>query len=194
MLTRLATEPQSLAQVASAALQLMHFNPPNGQWSVDGLEALEQKQHGLSICEAGCYQCLLSYFNQPDHDHINRRHPDVLNLLVALANAEVKLTATTSSTPTGGTAPEGEDATLSAWLNALDQAGLRRPDAVNVSVNQGAATAAGQYKAARALVFLVPVVPELQTNLTDKGWQVLDFSDSAQWAARFAESVEIFTA
>lgn len=192
VLTRLATEPQGLAQVARAALQLMHFNAPSGNWSVAGLETAEQKQDGLAICEAGCYQCLLSYFNQPDHDHINRRHVDVLNLLVALANAEVALTVATASAPAGLTLPEGQDAALSAWLQALDQAGLRRPDAVNVPINQGAATAAGQYKSARALVFLAPVGPELRGMLTDKGWQVLDFANPAQWALMFTEHAEVF--
>src|SRR5690606_38120996 len=84
-------------EVASAALSLMHFNRPEGQWTVEGLEALEQKHADLSICEAGCYQCLLSYFNQPDHDNINRRNSDALRLLVALANAEVKLATSTHS-------------------------------------------------------------------------------------------------
>jgi hypothetical protein len=45
---------------------------------------------GNHICEAGCYQCLLSYFNQPDHENINRRNADAIKVLVALANAEVQ--------------------------------------------------------------------------------------------------------
>jgi hypothetical protein len=57
---------------------------------VDDLPALEHKtSDGHSICEAGCYQCLLSYFNQPDHDHINRRNSQAIEMLVALANAQV---------------------------------------------------------------------------------------------------------
>jgi hypothetical protein len=57
----------------------MHHLPPSGAWTVDALPSLEVKRSdGSSICEAGCYQCLLSYFNQPDHEHINRRDPDAL--------------------------------------------------------------------------------------------------------------------
>lgn len=78
---------------------------------------------GNRICEAGCYQCLLSYFNQPDHDHINRRNADVLKVLVALANAEVK--------PKQAPPPEPEDKPntdrLQHWLDALAKAGLRTP-------------------------------------------------------------------
>ncbi len=56
VLTRLASEPESLAQVASAALKLMHYNTPNGAWRFDELDALEQSDAlGNRVCEAGCY-------------------------------------------------------------------------------------------------------------------------------------------
>lgn len=191
VLTRLATEPQSLALVASAALRLMHHNIPTGAWSMAALQDLEQKQNGLSICEAGCYQCLLSYFNQPDHDNINRRDTDALSLLVALANADVVLTAKDQPYQVG--APSiASDTMLGTWLQALDEKGLRRPDATTVPVNQGAVTAAGQYKAARALVFLKPVDEAIIATLTDKGWRVLDFSDPGGWSTQFASHPDVF--
>jgi hypothetical protein len=69
---------------------------------------------------------------------------------------------------------------------------LNPPDALNVPVNQGAATAAAQYKAARALVFLCTVDATTAATLHDKGWQVLDFSVPEQWSARFAEHHAVF--
>lgn len=186
VLTRLANEPGALAEVASAALSLMHFNQPADKWSVAELDELEQKQGDLSICEAGCYQCLLSYFNQPDHDHINRRNPDALQLLVALANAQVRLTAAAPAEKTNIQGVAGKNSDIrQQWLHALDEHGLRQPDALDVSVGQGSATAAAQYKFSRTLVFLAPLADEVKTQLTDKGWQVLDFSDPTQWSALF---------
>jgi len=192
VLTRLTTEPDSLAQVASAALELMHFSKPTEPWSMASLDSLEQKYQGLSICEAGCYQCLLSYFNQPDHDNINRRNQDALNLLVALANAQVSMARVPDSAHTTTPAPDSGSSQLSEWLKALDQAGLQRPDATNVPINQGAASAAGQYKAARALVFLEPITAELRDTLTDKGWQVLDFSAQVRWPELLARYSNVF--
>jgi hypothetical protein len=64
---------------------------------------------------------------------------------------------------------------------------------MQVPVNQGAATAAGQYRSARALVFLEPVTDDTVDTLTDKGWQVLDFSDPSQWQAQFAAHADVFT-
>lgn len=191
VLTRLASEPASLAQVASHALQMMHYKAPQGPWRLDDLQALEQTDAlGNHICEAGCYQCLLSYFNQPDHEYINRRNADALKLLVALANAEVEPSIARAAE--GATTSIDSDDRLNRWLQALDTAGLRHPDATQVAVNQGAAIAAGQYKAARALAFLEPLPAELHALLTDKGWQVLDFSDPSQWPGQFESHADVF--
>lgn len=197
VLTRLANDPASLAQVAHNALRLIHHREPtDGVWRLDELRDLEEvNELGNHICEAGCYQCLLSYFNQPDHEHINRRNSDVLNLLVALANAQVQLRDLTNASTThttGTSAPQPADEQLARWLTALQQSALGMPDAVNVPVNQGAAIAAAQYKAARALVFLNPLDSSTAAMLQDKGWQVLDFSEPEHWPARFAEHHAVF--
>ncbi|MNR39930.1 hypothetical protein D3C85_1581760 [compost metagenome] len=96
---------------------------------------------------------------------------------MALANAEVHpkqdLPLTQESAPA--------NALLKQWLQALDAAGLRQPDAMQVPVNQGAAIAAGQYKSVRALVFLEDIDADTAALMADKGWQVLNFSDPSQW-------------
>ena len=196
VLTRLATEPAALSEVANAALMLMHFNKPAGDWVADELDQLEQKKHGLALCEAGCYQCLLSYFNQPDHDNINRRNPEALQLLVAIANAEVRLQSADSIGAAGQVPTStGEIADrFQAWLQILALKGLRQPDALNVPISQGGFTAAGQYKSSRTLVFLEPITPETKAMLSDKGWQVLDFSDDAQWEQLFTDHAALLGA
>ena len=84
------------------------------------------------------------------------------------------------------------DAELGTWLQALQIAGLRCPDATQVPVSQGAAIAAGQYKVARALVFLKPLTDDIHTALVDKGWQVLDFSNPDHWSAQFNLYPDVF--
>lgn len=193
VLTRLAHEPQSLAQVATNALKLMHFEAPStGVWNWEHLDTLERKNPlGTRICEAGCYQCLLSYYNQPDHELINRRDADALRLLVALANAQVVRTIATepSSSSKGGDSP---DERLQNWLDALNQQGLRLPDATLVPVRDGAAVAAAQYKGAQTLVFLKSINEETVAALTDKGWRILDFSDPDLWSSLFRQHSAVF--
>ena len=189
VLTRIASDPASLAQVAGNALKLLHHNAPQGPWRLEDLPALEQTNAlGNHICEAGCYQCLLSYFNQPDHENINRRNVDALKVLVALANAEVKPKHAAQSAQES-TAANGH---LKQWLLAVDAAGLRHPDALQVPVNQGAAIAAGQYKTARALVFLEEINADTTALLADKGWQALNFSDPSFWHEQFAAHPDVF--
>lgn len=191
VLTRLANDPQSMALVASKALQLIHYQrPANGIWMFEALPAQEHTDRlGNHLCEAGCYQCLLSYFNQPDHEHINRRNPEVLKLLVALANAQVQPKAVAVPEPLTDTPAH---ALLRDWITALQQAGLKQPDALNVPVNRGAATAAAQYKTSRALVFLAPPDADTANLLLDKGWQLLDFSEPDGWAKQFAAHSDVF--
>lgn len=191
VLTRLANNPADLALVADKALQLIHYcAPQNGVWALDDLQSLERSDElGNHQCEAGCYQCLLSYFNQPDHEHINRRNADVLKLLVALANAQVQ---PPMDSPTDAAPGASADEPLDAWLTALRQAGAIQPDALNVPVNNDAATAAAQYKASRALVFLSKVDEQTTSVLQDKGWQVLDFSDASRWSQQFAAHADVF--
>lgn len=187
VLTRLANEPGSLAEVAGNALALMHYRHPNGEWRLDNLPELEQHKDGTRICEAGCYQCLLSYFNQPDHDKINRQDADALKVLVALANASVESKAAVS----GSTIRE-DNGPFMDWLAEIDQRKLRRPDAVQVSLNEGAGIADAQYKAARALVFFSKPATELRTYAEDRGYRVLVFAERAGWTALFTQYPDVF--
>lgn len=191
VLTRLANEPESLAQVASKALEIMHFiAPEEGEWEFAVLQANEKKDElGNALCEAGCYQCLLSYFNQPDHDAINRRDDDALMLLVALANANVEPEIEAMATATNS--QDAINDKLTQWLAALDAHELSRPDAMNLTVGGGAATAAGQYKTTRTLVFLEQIPTDIATQLKDKGWQILDFSEQEQWPALFEQHAKL---
>lgn len=189
VLTRLATEPTSLAIVASAALRVMHFDTLENVSSAEELEQHEQcNAEGERTCEAGCYQCLLSYFKQPDHDHIDRRNPDALQLLIALVNANV---TSINDEDQASKQQATENGLLGAWLAALQARHLRQPDATGVSINQGQAIAAGQYKSQRILVFLETLANEIRTQLEDKGWQVLDFSNPTQWLGLFEQYVEL---
>ncbi len=192
VLSRLATEPSSLAEVAATALQMMHFRKPDdGVWSFDALPTLEEKRavDGLEtrICEAGCYQCLLSYFNQPDHGLINRLDEHALRMLTALANANV----VDVGPPDPVTAADGP---LGRWFDALAKSGLRRPDATSVSLNNGTGTADAQYRSARALVFLAAPSLDVAQFASDRGYRVIVFGDEPTWSDTFSSHPDVFGA
>jgi hypothetical protein len=58
---RLLEDPRALARVAAEALRVCHFDPVTGADSA------------ADLCSRACYECLLSYRNQPDHPRLDRR-------------------------------------------------------------------------------------------------------------------------
>lgn len=92
VLTRLVNDPQALAQVARQALRVMHYDVPTdpAQPWPDFEDITDQPD---TRCVAGCYRCLLSYYNQPDHDVIHRQDEHARRILWRLARIETQLGA-----------------------------------------------------------------------------------------------------
>lgn len=88
-LSRLIHDENAFRAVAREALSIMHYRPESFEPAFkNGPDALvtDPQAH----CVAGCYRCLLSYFNQPDHELIERRSthsPHALRALTRLAFA-----------------------------------------------------------------------------------------------------------
>jgi ATP-dependent helicase YprA (DUF1998 family)/very-short-patch-repair endonuclease len=85
VLRRLLEAPQAFAEVAQEALRLCHFDPATG-------EDLRRAPNAKEDCEAACYDCLMSYFNQGDHRHLDRQ--EIKEILFALTQAEAHISPT----------------------------------------------------------------------------------------------------
>ena len=109
VLNRLVSDPRQMAEIARQALDLMHYDFPS-----EGGSLIERPD----ACVAGCYRCLLSYFNQPDHNLIDRRDAEVTTFLCQLAEPEV-------------VAARPVDVT-SSWLSAIRRWGLPAPSSRKV--------------------------------------------------------------
>lgn len=121
VLRRLATEDGQLRQIARKALEILHFNPDTG-------EDLRRAPHAVEDCAQACYDCLLSYSNQWDHQHLDRH--SVVDLLRRMLAATVAVGA-------GGEDRASQldrltkacDSELEKkFLTLLDQHGYRLPD------------------------------------------------------------------
>jgi len=66
VLRHLVDDPGAFARVAAQALQVCHFDPQTG-------EDLRHAPNAKEDCEAACYDCLMSYYNQMDHLHLDRQ-------------------------------------------------------------------------------------------------------------------------
>ena len=119
VLKQLVDDPTAIARVAKAALELCHFDP------------VTNEDRGLSHkdgCEAGCYDCLLDFGNQPDHAAIDRKL--VAEYLRGLAASTV---VSTDAGPVAGDPWHPLYALCDTqlerrFLDLLRQNGFRRPD------------------------------------------------------------------
>jgi len=93
VLTRLVDEgDDALQQMVRSAIEICHFDLDHfNQHDQSGEELRDLGDPG---CVAGCYKCLLSYYNQTDHDHIDRRSDQFRNLLARLARGKVEASLT----------------------------------------------------------------------------------------------------
>lgn len=104
VLKRVAEDPARWRRLAEVALELMHFHR-------DGSALVDDP--ASEPCVAGCYRCLLSYYNQPDHELIDRQDRDVRAVLDQLSRCERR-----------DTPPAQRD---EPWLAALDGWGAPIP-------------------------------------------------------------------
>jgi hypothetical protein len=123
VLGRLSSEPWALSQVARAALELMHYqNIDNAVAAGDPSLLMPDPS---ADCVQACYRCLLSYYNQPDHEFIDRTNEATLQILLRLAHCEV--------VPQKSRIESGSD---NPWLNAFKTWGLPSPDGKTMTIEQ----------------------------------------------------------
>lgn len=212
VLTRIATEPHALAAVAAEALEILHFQrPETGQpWTQKTLVE-ELDEHGKSICEAGCYRCLLSYYNQPDHPLIDRKDAQAKGLVLEIL---CRLTKSKLALGTQGRAPEQHSAELArmstssleqAWLAYVESHGHRKPDRAQHTLESAHTCSDFFYDDYNLVVFIDGPHHDTDTQkvkdeaidrkLDELGFLVVRFpKEQALWPAIFNKNADLFGA
>lgn len=121
VLNRLVEDSGALNQVARQALDLMHFECVDEAIAAGDPTLLKDRDG--QACVRGCYRCLLSYFNQPDHELIDRTSEEAKKFLVDLARGTIVVAS----------APKPA-VTTQDWQALFTQAGLPAPDGTGVSL------------------------------------------------------------
>ena len=125
VLGRLLQQSNTLAHVAKTALELMHYTNIETAAKNADISLLEDEPHAQ--CVKGCYKCLLSYYNQPDHEHIDRTDEEVLQLLLRMSRSQVKEDHVTRATNT--------DPKNNEWQSAMKIWKLPLPDNTALKVD-----------------------------------------------------------
>ncbi|EHY91209.1 helicase family protein with metal-binding cysteine cluster [Saccharomonospora azurea NA-128] len=186
VLRLLQADPTALRQAVQAALDICHFTP-------DGTD--RGGPHPDRPCARGCYECLLTYGNQPDHGAIDRH--SVCDLLVRFAGARVLAAGRGESrTEQLERLTAQSDTGLEAKLiTFLKERGLRLPDEAQTFVSEALARPDYVYRlrGVNVAVFVdgpvheYPVIAErdreAEDRLLDKGWDVVRFPHDGDWEA-----------
>ena len=177
VLIRLVAEPGSLAAVARKALQVMHFELDD-----DGPLPTVADLHDLpgTACVAACYRCLMSYYNQPDHELIDRRDETARTLLLRLASSATAPPPSDTSPAPNATPSANDD----PWSAEATLRGLPRPDASPLVLDGHSLPLVWRRHYVAAL--LEPPTAALLTQLEDLGFEPIRFDDRATWPDAFA--------
>jgi very-short-patch-repair endonuclease len=195
VLRRLVDDPGAFAQVARRALELCHFNPETG-------EDRHRAPGAREDCEAACYDCLMSYSNQPDHRLLDRKA--IHDLLCSLASAEVKASPTAK--------PRAEHLAMllklagskleEEWLRFLDERDLKLPSRAQVLFEDAKTRPDYVYDDCQAVIYVDGSphdFPERHLRdlkqtaaLKDLGFQVIRFHHRDDWQSIVAKYPSVF--
>ncbi|NJK31749.1 MAG: DUF1998 domain-containing protein [Deltaproteobacteria bacterium] len=190
VLRRLVEDEQAIARVAARALALCHFDPETG----DDRERVASERER---CEAACYDCLLSYFNQPDHRIINRF--DIRALLLRWTKAKLRVSVAPTSARDRYSSLLGacSSPVQREFLAYLRDRGHRLPtraqahvDAIDAHVDFVYAED-GEPRVA-VLVDAGACSSERQEALEDAGYLVLRCHEAAEWPAQVGAFASVF--
>lgn len=84
VLRQLVSDPLAVNRLAERALEICHF-------AKDGSDLLHA-EGGNEDCMAACYDCLMSYTNQLDHERLDRH--EIVGILLTLKDAQVNVSPT----------------------------------------------------------------------------------------------------
>lgn len=184
VLTRLLAESERLAEVAQEALRIMHFDLDAG------IPSDSKTLHDVpdATCVAACYRCVMSYYNQPDHELLDRRDEVARNFILRLARAKVTISGSAIAPATGAslaTAPVPQGNTAQ-WLGKARGHDLPTPDAEALSV--GSQTIPLVWRKHYVAAVFEALSTDIMTSLNDKGFEVVVLgADEAAWSASMSQ-------
>ena len=162
VLSRLVDDPQALGKIAREALTLMHFKNVDQVIAMGDSKLLDDEVG--EACVRGCYRCLLSYFNQPDHELIDRTSDGAKQMLIDLARGQVVLGVAPAATTDGG-----------SRVSDFKVAGVPAPDAspASFSGQEMIFTWRSHFVAAS----IAPISKAARDDAEAKGWTLFELPE-----------------
>ncbi len=190
VLRQIAEDPTLIPLLARRALEILHFDA----------DTLEDK--GAKTCGKACYECLLDYFNQPDHKDLNRYL--IRDLLSDLARSVC--------CPAGGAGSRAErlaalhkrcDSQLEKrWLDRIDSLLLRPPSDAQFLIESCTTRPDFYYREHNAAIYIdgpphdgadqIRQDEAITQRLMETGYLVIRFHHKADWNEIFPRHPDVF--
>lgn len=181
VLNRLVHEPVALARVARQALRVMHLDVGDDT-DVPVPDASVLADVPDTQCVAGCYRCLLSYYNQMDHELIDRRDAVVREVLVRLCRVDTDLVL-----PPADEAPYLPDNEVSVWESKWREAFQTHVPGAPFPLRSEVSGHVLMQWPDDLIALVLPDTPkDIAETWTEKGYDLARFSaDVSTWSVSF---------
>jgi ATP-dependent helicase YprA (DUF1998 family)/very-short-patch-repair endonuclease len=185
VLRRVIDDPDALSEIAREALEICHFDPDTG-------EDRRRAERSTEDCEAACYDCLMSYYNQPEHKMLDRHQ--IKDHLLKLKTAHVKCSP--APVPRAqhleNLKKQCDSGLEKQWLDFLEKRNLRLPNRAQPYIEECKTRPDFLYEVNGHIAIYIDGSPhdfpdrqkrdEQQTNcMEDRGYMVLRFHHADNW-------------
>jgi len=194
-LRRLLDDPNALATVARQALAICHFDPETG-------EDLRRAEGATEDCEAACYDCLMTYSNQRDHELLDRHLIKDLLLDLCRCCVQTSPSAKSFAEHLAMLKDHCETELERAWLDHVVSRGLHLPTDAQKSFGKIGSRPDFYYAKHHTAIYIdgpVHDFPDRQQrdeavgeNMEAAGITVLRFGHQDDWDAIMARFPNVF--
>ncbi|MDZ4168950.1 MAG: DEAD/DEAH box helicase [Coriobacteriia bacterium] len=194
VLRRLVEDPTALPRVAARALELCHFDPSGTD--------MGYARGAKEPCTAACYDCLMSYYNQPDHELLDRFQISGLLLQLAKSSVEVSPNALPREEHFERLMRLTDSDLERKWLTTLRDASLRLPTDAQPLVEAAGARPDFLYRDHSVAIFIDGPVHDDEATaaddsvkreaLDDLGYTMIVFRYDDDWPALLKRFPEVF--
>lgn len=182
-------------RVIKEAIELCHYDPISFE---DLLKAPQAKEP----CEAACYDCLMSYSNQTDHELLDRKA--IVDVLISLLSSDLSRSSSEFSRVEHYERLRklaGSDLELK-WLDYIYKSGLILPTHAQELIESCSTRPDYLYSDKYVAVYIDGPIHDspdqaskdkkIQEDLEDTGWHVIRFRYDSDWQEIIAANENIF--
>lgn len=194
-LRRLLDGPEGWKEVARTALDICHFDRDTG-------EDRKRAPHATEDCDAACYDCLMSYGNQWDHEDLDRQEIRDFLMDMAAGRLEVSSSDRSREDHLAGLRDACESDLERTWLDFLAERSLRLPTRAQVPIEACRTRPDFIYDDCQTVVYVDGPVHDFpnrhardkaQTEaMEDRGYLVIRFHHREDWNAIVARNPTVF--